>query len=112
MTMPQGVEGIMGWDWVQHFASARAEFDLLDPNASVLRVDELPVGAPLAACSFQTQLIAAGRLPCLSVTMYGVSVSTTIGVIDSGSPLTIVSPAFADTAALFDIKPRQASQHR
>jgi hypothetical protein len=104
-SLPPEVDGIFGWDWVQTLARKRVEFAL---DEGMLRIDEATPFSDVGGtgsfrrAAFETRLVGGGELPCTEVALYGVSSAQAMGIIDTGSPLTIVSPAFADAAALFD----------
>ena len=103
-SLPPDVEGIFGWDWVHTLARKRVELAL---DEGMLRIDEVtPCSVSgtdsFRRAAFETRLVGGGELPCTEVALYGVSSAQAMGIIDTGSPLTIVSPAFADAAALFD----------
>ena len=102
MSLPPGVDGILGWDWIRHSAQQRVEFDLREPERAWLRLDEGDAGGYAQAGGFDTRTLGGGLLPCLDLELFGVSRGTALGVLDTGSPLTIVSPAASETAALFD----------
>ena len=102
MSMPAGVDGILGWDWIRHSAQQRVEFDLREPGRAWLRLDEGDAGGYTQAGGFGTRALGGGQLPCLVLELFGVSRCTALGVVDTGSPLTIVSPAASESAALFD----------
>jgi hypothetical protein len=94
--------GILGWDWLRHSAHQRVEFDLRDPQGARLRLDEDADMDYAQAGSFETKSLGGGELPCVDLEMFGVACCKALGVLDSGSPLTIVSPASSEAAALFD----------
>jgi len=101
VSLPPGVDGIVGFDFMMTRESLVFDF-----NDNKLYIDE---AAPFEASPPKSQVqlkfktvVGGALLPTIPFTAYGVSQSTSEGIVDTGSPLTIVSPTFAQEAALFD----------
>lgn len=106
VVLPPNVDGILGWNWFSKWKTVT--FDLV-ANQGYLHLDAgtpfLMQGSPSFSGSFKNKPCGNGLLPFSSFNCYGVSQSEcSNGIIDTGAPVSIVSPALADQASLFDIQ--------
>jgi len=103
--LPPRVDGILGFDCLRSFQAA--EFDW---SMSVLRLHRQPQGweatfssFPFASIPISVRRVSGGELPFVLVAFGSRSVE---GLIDTGSPVTMVTPELADRCQMTETQNR------
>ena len=93
--LPPGVDGILGIDVLRGFAAAE-----LDCAAAELRLHRAPYAAAADGVALPMELrrVSAGQLPL--VTMRFGDVDCGLVLVDTGSPVTMVTPELAEAARM------------
>ena len=92
--LPPGVDGILGIDVLRGFAAAE-----LDCAAAELRLHRAPyTAADGVALPMELRRVSAGQLPL--VTMRFGDVDCGLVLVDTGSPVTMVTPELAEAARM------------
>jgi hypothetical protein len=101
--LPPGVDGILGWNWLSQYERVAFHLSSSEPKLYIDENAPFCSDDPKYSAKFTVTNIGAGELPCVSFTAYGVaSTDSPLGILDTASPVTIVSPTLCDSAALFD----------
>ena len=97
--LPPGVDGILGIDVLRGFAAAE-----LDCTAAELRLHRAPyTAADGVALPMELRRVSAGQLPL--ITMKFGDVDCGLVLVDTGSPVTMVTPELAEAARMMPDDP-------
>merc|ERR1712151_1116163 len=100
----KGCDGILGWDFLSFVADRRITFDL--KQRSLVIDGPSPrfagFGSSRRVAKLDLRQIGGSRLPCVDLDCFGSSSCVgAMGIVDTGSLITIVSTALSEEAGLF-----------